>query len=121
MISQDAIRGLSGTDVYSNDGDKIGSAGQVYLDNDTGNPEWVSVHTGLFGTKESFVPLRDANLTSDRLEVPYGKNQVKSAPRVDQDGELSPAEEEELYDYYGLTSAGGRQTGTTSGRQTDTT
>jgi len=108
MISQDAVRGLSGTDVYSNDGDRIGSVGQVYLDNATGEPAWVSVHTGLFGKKESFVPLRDANLTGDRLEVPYGKDQVKSAPRIDQDGELSPAEEQGLYEHYGLGSSGGR-------------
>ena len=114
MITKDAVRGLAGTDVYGNDGDKIGSVGQVYLDNATGEPAWVSVRTGLFGTKESFVPLRDADLTGDRVEVPYGKDQVKSAPRIDQDGELSPAEEEELYEHYGLGSSGSRQAGTTT-------
>jgi uncharacterized protein (TIGR02271 family) len=102
MISRDAVRDVYGTDVYGTDGDKIGSAGQVYLDNRTGDPAWVSVRTGLFGRKESFVPLADAHLSDDRLQVPFGKDKVRNAPQIDQDGELSPADEEELYRYYGL-------------------
>ncbi|WP_067499625.1 PRC and DUF2382 domain-containing protein [Actinoplanes sp. TFC3] len=100
MINRDSVRHVYGTDVYSTDGDKIGSAGQVYLDNDTGAPAWVAVRTGLFGKKESFVPLQDATLDGDRLEVPFAKDKVKQAPRIDQDGELSPADEDELYRYY---------------------
>ncbi len=112
MISANDIQRIFGTDVYASDGDKIGSAGQVYLDNSTGAPEWVSVRTGLFGTKESFVPLHDAELTGDRLQVPYGKSQIKDAPSIDADGDLSPAEEDELYTYYGLASTGGQLAGT---------
>ncbi len=112
MISQNDIGRLVGADVYDTDGDKVGSAGQVYLDDETGAPEWVSVRTGLFGTKESFVPLQDATLTGDRLEVPFGTSQIKNAPRIDADGDLSPAEEDELYTYYGVASTGGRPTGT---------
>jgi len=100
MISPGDVRHVYGADVYSTDGDKIGSAGQVYLDNDTGAPAWVAVRTGLFGKKESFVPLQDATLDGDRLEVPYAKDRVKHAPRIDQDGQLSPADEDELYRYY---------------------
>nr|WP_296067445.1 PRC and DUF2382 domain-containing protein [uncultured Actinoplanes sp.] len=107
MITQNDIQRIYGADVYATGGDKIGSAGQVYLDNESGNPEWVSVKTGLFGTKESFVPLQDATLTDDRVEVQYSKAQVKDAPRIDVDGDLSPAQEEELYEYYGLAANGG--------------
>ena len=107
MITQNDLQRIYGADVYAVGGDKIGSAGQVYLDNESGNPEWVSVKTGLFGTKESFVPLREASLSNDRIEVQYSKAQVKDAPRIDVDGDLSPAQEEELYDYYGLGSNGG--------------
>src|SRR5919112_5905128 len=102
MITQNDIQRLFGTDVYEQDGGKIGSASQVYLDNRSGEPEWVSVKTGLFGTKESFVPLQRASLAEDRIVVPFSKDQVKNAPRIDTDGDLSPAEEEELYRYYGL-------------------
>ncbi len=114
MITENDIQRIIGADVYAFDGDKIGSAGQVYLDDQTGAPEWVSVRTGLFGTKESFVPLHGATLVGDRLEVPFGKDQVKKAPRVDPDGDLSTAEEDELYTYYGLASSSGRLTDTTA-------
>ena len=131
MITTNDINQIFGADVYATDGDKIGSAGQVYLDDQSGAPEWVSVRTGLFGTKESFVPLQGATLSGDRLEVPFGKEQVKDAPRIDADGDLSPAEEDELYTYYGFASTDGRLTGgtdrdsdrrtgyDTSGRTTD--
>jgi uncharacterized protein (TIGR02271 family) len=101
MISQADVPQLIGADVYGADGDKIGSAGQVYLDNQTGQPEWLSVRTGFFGTKESFVPLSQASFTNGRVEVPFDKDRVKDAPRIDPDGALSPAEEDELYRHYG--------------------
>ncbi len=113
MITQNDISQIYGVDVHATDGDRIGSAGQVYLDEQSGAPEWVSVRTGLFGLSESLVPLRDASLSGGRLVVPFGKAQVKDAPRVDTDGDLSPGEEDELYTYYGLSSADGRLTGET--------
>jgi uncharacterized protein (TIGR02271 family) len=116
VVSQNDIQQLTAATVYTRDGDKVGSVGQVYLDTQTGDPEWVSVRTGLFGTKESFVPLDKAALSDDRIEVPFGKGQIKDAPRIDVDGALSPAEEDELYTYYGLASTGGNlNTGTSTG------
>jgi uncharacterized protein (TIGR02271 family) len=98
-----------------NDGDKLGKVGQVYLDDQTGRPEWATVSTGLFGTSETFVPLADATVSGGTLRVPYEKAKVKDAPRVDADqGHLSPAEEDELYRYYGV------GTGTAGYTDTDT-
>jgi uncharacterized protein (TIGR02271 family) len=108
MITQSDLQYLNGADVYASDGGKIGSASQVYLDSQTGEPEWVSVRTGMFGTKESFVPLAEATLSDNRLQIPYGKNQVKDAPQIDADGDLSPGEEDTLYTYYGLRPAAGQ-------------
>ena len=128
MIGTDTISRVIGQDVYDESGEKIGSAGEVYLDDETGQPEWVTVRTGLFGTKESFVPIRDANLTDDGVRVPVSKTQVKDAPKIDTDGHLSPEEEQELYRYYGMgtgTDAGFQTTGTetrgteTRGTETD--
>jgi uncharacterized protein (TIGR02271 family) len=90
--------------VYGSDGAKIGSVGQIYLDTDTGNPEWVAVRTGLFGVKETFVPLQRASVSDDRITVAYDKATVKDAPRVDPDGALSYPEENELYTYYQVVS-----------------
>src|ERR671927_415420 len=113
MIGTEAISRVIGKDVYDQSGDKIGSASEVYLDDDSGQPEWVTVRTGLFGTKESFVPLRDADLPDDGVRVPVSKAQVKDAPKIDTGGHLSPQEEQELYSYYGLGSGQGTTTGTT--------
>lgn len=124
MITQNELRNLFDADVYEQDGDKIGSAGQVYLDNNSGEPEWVTVKTGLFGTKESFVPLRNASLSEGRIVVPFGKDRVKGAPKIDADGQLTPEEEDELYRYYELNAGTSRyetSTTTTSGDYDDRT
>jgi uncharacterized protein (TIGR02271 family) len=102
MIGTDTLSRVIGQDVYDSSGEKIGIASEVYLDDATGQPEWVTVRTGLFGTKESFVPIRDADLTDDGVRVSVSKDQVKDAPRIDADGHLSPQEEQELYRYYAL-------------------
>jgi len=102
MLDQSQIDQVTGSDAYGSDGEKIGSVGQVYLDDQTGQPAWVTVNTGLFGMNESFIPLSDASFSGDRLTVPYDKNKVKGAPNVASDGHLSPDEERELYSYYGV-------------------
>lgn len=105
MLDTNEIQTVIGRDVYGSDGEKIGSAGQVYLDDQSGRPEWVTVKTGLFGTKETFVPVADAQTTAQGLTVPFTKDQVKDAPNVDADqGHLSPEEEEQLYRHYGRES-----------------
>ncbi|SDF48308.1 conserved domain-containing protein [Blastococcus fimeti] len=115
MIGTETLDRVIGKDVYDEAGQKIGSAGEVYLDDETGQPEWVTVRTGMFGTKETFVPIRDADLTDDGLRVPVSKDRVKDAPKIDTDGHLSPQEEQELYRYYGMGTGG---TGTeTTGRE----
>ena len=107
MISTDQIeRLLSGGTVVSQAGEKVGKVGQVFLDDHSGEPEWVTVKTGLFGTGESFVPLTDADVQGDEIRVPYTKDTVKGAPRVDDsEGHLSLEEEAELYRYYGRSAA----------------
>ena len=102
MIEQQELGSVAGRDVYGPDGEKIGSVAQVYQDDRTGQPEWLTVHTGLFGMNESFVPLRDATVTGDRVEVPYDKSTVKDAPNVTADGHLEPEEERRLYEHYSL-------------------
>jgi len=102
MIDQQELGSVAGRDVYGADGEKIGSVAQVYQDDQTGQPAWLTVHTGLFGMNESFVPLRDASVTGDRVDVPYDKSTVKGAPNVTADGHLEPEEERRLYEHYSL-------------------
>ena len=89
-----------GGEVRTSSGDKIGKVGQVYLDDETGQPSWVTVKTGLFGTQESFVPLSSADLAGEDVVVPYDKETIKGAPRMESDASLSPQEEKRLYSYY---------------------
>ncbi|WP_217143552.1 PRC and DUF2382 domain-containing protein [Streptomyces sp. AC627_RSS907] len=104
MITREEIANVLDQPVYDGDGNRIGDAKHVFFDDMTGRPEWVSVKTGMFGSNESFVPIRDAAVVQDHLEVPYRKEQVKGAPSVDIDagGHLSETEEHRLYDYYGI-------------------
>ena len=90
-----------GQDLVDNDGDKIGSIEDIYLDRETDQPEWAVVTTGLFGTKRTFVPLSDAQPHGEGVRVPFAKATVKDAPRIDPDGELSRDEEQTLYQHYG--------------------
>jgi uncharacterized protein (TIGR02271 family) len=123
MLTQDQIQTISGGTVVDSAGDKIGKAGQVYLDDQTGDPDWVTVNTGMFGSSESFVPLQGATVEGDTLRVAYTKAQVKDAPRVAADGHLSEDEEHTLYEHYGVTYGGGGdadagRTGTDAGTGT---
>jgi uncharacterized protein (TIGR02271 family) len=115
MLDQGQIDQVAGSDAYGSDGNKIGSVGQVYLDDQTGQPAWVTVNTGLFGMNESFIPLSDASFSGDRLTVPFDKNKVKGAPNVASDGHLSPEEERELYSYYGVSYSDDYDSTTTTG------
>jgi len=102
MIEQQELQSIAGHDVYGSDGERIGSVAQVYTDDQSGQPEWLTVHTGLFGMNESFVPLREATFADDRVEVPYDKSTVKDAPNVTADGHLEPDEERRLYEHYAV-------------------
>jgi uncharacterized protein (TIGR02271 family) len=101
-MTDTTIDQLEGRPVIGADGQKIGSVADVYFDKDTHRPEWVLVATGLFGTKHSFVPITTASTTADGLSVPFTKDQVKDAPRIDDNGELSQDEELLLSRHYGL-------------------
>ncbi|GAA1971392.1 PRC and DUF2382 domain-containing protein [Amycolatopsis minnesotensis] len=104
--------------VMDNSGSKIGKVGTVYLADDTHQPEWVTVKTGLFGQKESFVPLSGADMGNDGLHVTVDKDQVSDAPRIDAEGHLSQEESVQLYKHYGLPGprSGDREDAKHSGR-----
>lgn len=91
--------------VVTGEGDKVGTVGVVYLDDADERPSWVTVHTGLFGTRESFVPLEGASVHGRDLVVAYPRDLIRHAPSVDRDGHLSPEDEAALYRHYGLRGA----------------
>lgn len=102
MISTSDLTRVIGSKVVDSLGKTIGTAREVYLDDATGRPEWVTVSTGFLGTAEAFVPLAGAELTDDTLLLPFEGSTVKGAPRPDAAGHLTPADEAELYRHYGI-------------------
>ena len=104
-----AVRYLGGR-LLDLDGVKIGDIQEIYLSSDTRQPRWALVRTGLFGAKLHLVPIETGVDDRGDLRVPFAKDHVKEAPRVDADPHLSAEEERELCRHYGMDQA--RVTGT---------
>jgi uncharacterized protein (TIGR02271 family) len=102
MSTTQEILSWRGRQLFDRDGEKIGKIDEVYLDTTTNEPEWALVNTGLFGTKSTFVPLRDATASDDKVRVSHEKSHIKDAPSVEADGQLSQSEEAALYRHYDL-------------------
>jgi uncharacterized protein (TIGR02271 family) len=115
-VNADAYIGRNAVDP---EGNKIGSVGQVYLNDETGQPDWITVNTGLFGMKENFAPLNGATFSGDDLVLPYGKDVVKDSPDVSDASHLDADEQESLYSYYQQYVGGNG--GTAANHQTTTT
>jgi uncharacterized protein (TIGR02271 family) len=95
-----------GRTLKDRNGDKIGTIDALYLDQQTDKPEWALVNTGLFGTKSSFVPLAGAAPRGEDVVVGVEAQQVKDAPRMAPDEELSEEQEAELFRHYGIDYTG---------------
>jgi uncharacterized protein (TIGR02271 family) len=126
MIDTSDFRTLPGRHVVGPDGERIGKVADVYESTDGGGPTFGTVHTGLFGTSASFFPLGEAELRDDDVVIPFSKDVVKDAPRVENDEELTAPEEERLYEYYAGRTGGATRSSAatvghdTSGPETDT-
>jgi uncharacterized protein (TIGR02271 family) len=122
MPDTQTIAEWRGQDLLDNDGDKIGTIEEIYIDSRTEQPEWALVKTGLFGGKGTFVPLSQASPEGEGVRVPYEKSHVKDAPNIEPDGELSQSEERTLYEHYDVDygeSEAGSTGRDTSGPTTD--
>ena len=108
------------TDLYDTHGDKVGTIRSVYLDDETDQPEWLGVNTGMFGTNETFVPIEGVTFEGNRPVTRYSRDEIKDAPNVDADrGHLSAEEEARLYQHFGR-SYSARSTPTTKATTTPT-
>jgi uncharacterized protein (TIGR02271 family) len=121
--TESAVAEWRGSSVVDSDGEKIGTIEEIYMDTETGQPEWLAVKTGMFGSKVSFIPIAEASDAGDGVRVPYDRAQVKDAPKAEADGELSQDEESALYSHYGLDYSESRSDSGlpegNGGRQTD--
>ena len=91
-----------GRDLLGRDDEKIGRIDGIYEDQQTGKPEWALVSSGLLGTKSHFVPLAGAEPVGENVQVPVSKDQVKEAPSIEADRQISEQEERQLFEHYGV-------------------
>ena len=78
-----------GRDVIDRDGALVGVITALYADTGSETPTWAVVRTGLFGMKESFVPIAGAQPTGGQVRVQVTKEEVSGAPKIAPDGELT--------------------------------
>ena len=83
------------------EGNRIGKITKVYHDDQTGQPLWILVETGLFGTRQSFAPVHGSRFDGEQLVVlAVSKDQVKDAPDIDENAHISQSEQDALRQYY---------------------
>lgn len=83
------------------DGQKIGKLQDVYVDVENDEPQFATVKEGFLSRHLTFVPLGEIKVGPDGLQVAVSKEQIRSAPNIEQHGGgLSQAEESALYHHY---------------------
>jgi hypothetical protein len=95
---------MIGAPVHSTDGEKLGKIASVYFDNETNQPAWAAVKTGIVGGHVSLVPLGQGRWGGNALTVPCDKAALNDAPHHDPDAAITTTDEEYLYRHYGLCS-----------------
>jgi hypothetical protein len=73
MTSTDDIRQLIGCPAVDSEGSKLGKIGQVYVNDRTGQPLWVTVATGMFGTRQSFAPIHGSRYDGEQVVLAVSK------------------------------------------------
>jgi stress response protein YsnF len=104
MLTEREVAAAIGSTAYGPDGSKIGTVENFFVDDRTGVPTWVSVTTGLFGSRHSIAPATEASVGDGGLRLPVTAEAVKAAPRL-AGTHLDPAEEQALRAHYGLADA----------------
>ncbi|WP_211340106.1 PRC-barrel domain-containing protein [Solirubrobacter pauli] len=89
-----------GRDVLDSSGQRLGGVREIYLDRETGRPEWVLVDVD--GSDARFVPLADASVESRSIRVAHTADKIKSAPGIGAEPRIDQSEERRLYAHYGL-------------------
>jgi uncharacterized protein (TIGR02271 family) len=119
MTTIQDLQNMEGRAAVDTDGAKLGKIGHVYLDDRTGQPLWVTISTGMFGTKESFAPLYGSRTDGGDLQLAVTKDMVQSAPGVEADGHIGESDNDALYEYYAGYLGDGQYQGYSAGGRED--
>jgi uncharacterized protein YrrD len=102
MNSRQNMSDWRGKPLLDRDGEKLGKLEDVYVDTDSDEQLFGTIKEGMIGRHLTFVPLRGSTASPDHLQVTVSKKDVKDAPNIDTDGELSQEDEAGLFAHYGL-------------------
>ena len=111
----DEVRPIVGREVRDPSGRSLGFVDVLFVDDDTGRPEWFGLWDGLPSrAKRVIVPLEGLELTDGEVRVPWTKDIVEQAPSYDDEDDrgllkddpdgihISREKEEAAYRLYGL-------------------
>ena len=101
---------FAGYEVYDQAGSKIGKVDDLFVD-ESDQPEYIGVKMGLLGMSSTLIPwqLVTPDESSGSLTVATDKDTAKNGPAFDDDREITPDFENQVYSYYGLQSASGSE------------
>jgi uncharacterized protein (TIGR02271 family) len=116
MTTPQDVQQFAGRTAVDADGSKVGKIGQVYIDERTGLPLWITVATGMLGTRQSFAPIHGSQVNGDQVTLAVSKDLIKNAPSIDDDGQIDANEQDALYRHY-ADYLGAGQTGYADGSQ----
>lgn len=85
-------------------GAQVGKIEGSFVDDLTGRVEWLVARMGRFG-HYCLVPARDAVVANGRAWVPYTRDQIRRAPRVQPGKPLERESEQKMLDHYGIGKA----------------
>ncbi len=106
-----------GRTLKDRDGHQLGKIDALYFDKKTDNLDWALVNPGSVGSKSMFVPLAGAAGRGEHVVVQVEAAQVRDAPKIDPEQELSEQQEVELFRHYGVDyTSEGTVTGTGNGQ-----
>ncbi len=100
MTTPQDVQQFIGRTAVDTEGNKVGKIGQVYLDDRTGLPLWITVATGMLGTRQSFAPISGSRFDGEQVTLAVSKDLIKDAPSIDDDGQIDASEQEALYRHY---------------------
>jgi PRC-barrel domain len=98
LPSVETARNWSRLTAVDSDDQPLGRITDIYLDHDTGQPEWALVATPQ--RRRTFVPLAGAVRKGDRIVVAVPKAAVSDAPAIRSGRELSDGDAARLYGHY---------------------
>jgi uncharacterized protein (TIGR02271 family) len=98
----------AGYTVYDHDYEKIGKVDDLFVD-ENDSPEYIGVKMGFLGTRSTLIPFELSRVNDERqvIEISKNKETVKNGPTFDDDREITPEFESEVYSYYGLQHTNG--------------